>query len=168
MAQAPSVSPHATTPVRAVARILRGRLLDRRPMSTETRPSSPWFALVLLAVGSLGVAAAWVLLVLARNEQSSWMAVVAAADAALLLRLGRMRPGAWRALAGVTGTALAIAAANWGIVAGQLGKVVGLLPWESITRLGPSHAWTLMTAANPQQQLAWLVSALVIAAVASR
>ncbi len=137
-------------------------------MSTQPPPSTPLLALSLLLVGSLGVAAAWVLLVMSLNDQSSWMAVVAAFDAALLLRLGRMRPGAVRAIAGLVGTALAIALANWGIVAGQLGKVVGLLPWESIVRLGPSHAWTLISAANPIQQVAWLVSALVIAAVASR
>src|SRR3546814_6255870 len=55
------------------------------------RTSLPAFALLLS--GCLGIAAAWVLLALAIDSQAGWMAVVAALDAVLMLRLGRMRPG---------------------------------------------------------------------------
>jgi hypothetical protein len=123
---------------------------------------------VLLLIGSTGIAAAWVLLAFARDQQYSWMAVVAAIDAALLLRLARMPRGWPRAGWGVAATALAIAIANWGIAAAQIGRLVGLSPWESAIRLGPSHAWTLVSLANPAPQLAWLLLALVVAFVASR
>lgn len=128
----------------------------------------PLSALLLLMLGSAGIAAAWTLYAYARDEQASWMAVLAAADAALLLRLGRMPAGWPRALCALLGTALAIALANWMIAAAQVGKTVGLLPWESMQRLGTDYAWTLVTLANPPQQLAWLLAALVVAAVAGR
>jgi hypothetical protein len=109
-----------------------------------------------------------VLFAFASDRQASWIAVIAAVDAALLLRLGRM-PGGWmRSLCGTFGTALAIALANWGIVAAQMGKPMGLLPWESLFRLGPHFTWTLTTLVNDRVDLAWWGAALVVAAVASR
>ena len=53
------------------------------------------------------------------------------------------RPGWPRALAGTLATALAIAMANFGIAAAQMGRAVGMLPWESMAKLGLDHAWTL-------------------------
>ncbi len=129
---------------------------------------SPLFALALLLVGSFGIAAAWVLLVRAAGGQMSWVAVLAALDAALMLRLGAMRPGWGRAIAAVLGTALAIALANWGIVATQMGAPMGLLPWESLSRLGPDFVWMLTMLVNDRVDFAWWGAALVVAAVASR
>lgn len=137
-------------------------------MSRPAPRGSRWLAFLLLVVGSLGVAAAWILLGFAQDRQYSWMAVVAALDAALLLRLARM-PGGWvRSTWAVAATLVSIAVANWGIAAAQVGQLVGLLPWESALRLGPSHAWTLIVLANPAPQLAWLLLGLVVAAVAAR
>ena len=130
--------------------------------------SAPWLAIALALLGSCGFAAAWVLVASALGNQASWLAVLAAADAALLLRLGRMRPGLARAALGVATTALAIAIANWGIAAVEMGRLVGLLPWESAMRLGTSHAGTLLGMANGPVDLAWLAASLVIAAVACR
>lgn len=125
-------------------------------------------AIALLLLGSAGIAAAWILLADARGAQSSWMAVIAALDAAWLLRLARARPGTVRALAGATATALAIVIANFGIVASQLARPMGMLPWESALKLGPHHAWTLASLANSPVDLAWFAAGLVIAAVLSR
>ena len=125
-------------------------------------------AIALLLLGSLGIAAAWILVADSRNTQSSWMAVVAALDAAWLLRLARARPGALRALLGTAATALAIVVASWGIVAAQLARPMGMLPWESALKLGPHHAWTLACMANGAADLAWLGAGLVVAAVLSR
>jgi hypothetical protein len=134
-----------------------------------TSPSRlPPTALALLLIGSGGIAAAWILFSFASSTQASWMAVVAAVDAAVLLRLGRMPAGWLRSLCGVFGTALAIVLANWGIVATQIGNTMGLLPWESLFRLGPQFTWTLTTLVNDRVDLAWWGAALVVAAVASR
>jgi hypothetical protein len=149
-----------------------GMLSGFRPgaewMSPIPQTRIPLTALVLLLIGSSGIAAAWILFSFASGQQSSWIAVIAALDAAFLLRLGRM-PGSWiRSLCGVIGTALAIAMANWGIVAAQLGKEMGLLPWESIFRLGPHFTWTLTILVNDRVDLAWWGAALVVGAIASR
>ncbi len=125
-------------------------------------------ATALLLLGSFGIAAAWILLADARGTQTSWMAVIAAFDAAWLLRLARARPGLVRALVGMAATVLAIVVANFGIVAAQLARPMGMLPWESALKLGPQHAYTLATLANSPVDLAWIGAAIVIAAVASR
>ena len=87
-------------------------------MSEPVRPARArrWpLAIALLLLGSLGIAAVWILVADARNAQSSWMAVVAAVDAAWILRLTRARPGMLRALAGLLATALTIVVAGFGI-----------------------------------------------------
>ena len=45
---------------------------------------------------------------------------------------------------------------------------MGLKPWESITRLGPDHAWTLAQLANGPMDLVWMAAALVAAAWVAR
>lgn len=132
------------------------------------RPLQALFAPALVALGSCGFAAAWVLLAIARDRQCSWMAMFAAIDAVLLLRLARMPAGALRMLAALAATSLSIVLANWGIAAAQVGKLVGLLPWESASRLGLRYAWTLAGLANQPADLAWLAAALLLAAIASR
>lgn len=137
-------------------------------MSPSLSRQARWLAPTLLLIGSFGFAAAWVLLALARDTQCSWMAVLAAIDAALLLRLARMSPSWARSALAMAATVLVIVLANWGIAAGQIGKVMGLLPWESLARLGPDYAWTLATLANRPTDLAWLCAALVVAVIAAR
>lgn len=132
------------------------------------RPASSAFALGWLLLGSLGAAAAWVLVAMALDAQSSWMALVAAADAALIVRLVRLRPGLARAALGLGSTLLAVVAANWGIVAAWLGGYMGLLPWESMLKLGSGFAWLLVQLSNSPADMAWILLALVAAAVASR
>ena len=137
-------------------------------MDTSAASPARWLAPILMLVGSFGFAAAWILLAFAWDRQCSWMAILAALDAAVLLRLSRMDRGWGRAALAVASTMATIALANWGIAAAQMGRVMGLLPWESMTRLGPSFAWTLANLANPPVDLFWLAVALVVAAVASR
>jgi len=133
-------------------------------MPRSTRWLAPWLAVA----GSACFAAAWILLAQALGRQCSWMAVLAALDAALLLRLSRVHGGWARAAWGIAATVLAIVLANWGIVATRIGATVGLLPWESIRRLGMDHAWLLARLAHDAVDLAWLGAGLVVAAVASR
>lgn len=134
----------------------------------SSRPASPASAFALLGLASLGVAAIWVLLAMRLDRQCSWMAVVAAADAALVVRMLRLRPGALRALWGVLATAVAILAANWAIVASWLGRHMGLPPWDSMARLGPELGTVLVRLFNAPADLAWLAAALLVAAIASR
>ena len=137
-------------------------------MNDSPTRRSRWIAPALLVIGSFGFAAAWVLLALARDRQCSWMAILAAIDAALLLRMARMPRGWLRVSLAVIATASTIGLANWGIAAVQIGRIMGLLPWESMAKLGPFYAWTLANLANPPVDLLWLAAALVLAAIAAR
>ena len=125
-------------------------------------------AIGLLLLASAGIAAAWALLSLVTGRQNSWMALVAAIDAIVVLRLLHVRPGMTRAATALAATALSAALANWWIAAGQIGRSLGLLPWDSSLRLGPDYAWTLASLANRPVDLAWLLAALVFALIAGR
>lgn len=127
-----------------------------------------WLAPALLLLATLGCAAAWILVALASGRQSSWMAVVAAVDAAVLLRMARAPAGPRRAMAGAVATLATIALANWGIAAGEIGRSVGMLPWASAARLGPHYAWTLAELANGTIDRLWLAAAVAVAAIGSR
>ena len=134
----------------------------------STPKAFPRFALVLLVLGSTGVAAAWVAAAMVTGTQCAWMAVVAALDAAWLLRLAGAPRGGTRMAAGVLATATAIVLAHWGIVAAHLSGMMGLPFLDAMLRLGPSLAWTLSALANTTTDLALLALGLVVAAFASR
>lgn len=142
---------------------------SRAGMSAATSaPSSSWLPLLLMLLGIAGCIALWVLVAMATGRVSSWMAVVAALDAALLLRMSRVRPGPLRALWGVAATAAVVAVSVWTVLAGLLGRMLGLGPWEAASRLGADHAWTLFQTTHAAADFAWLAAGLVIAAVLSR
>jgi len=124
--------------------------------------------LALLSLGTAAVALAWVALATATGRQSNWMALVAAADAAWLLRLAGMPRGWPRAAWAAGATAAAVVLAHWGIIAAGIGSLVGLAPLDSALRLGPGLAWTVAQLLNGPQDVALLLSALALAAVAGR
>lgn len=137
---------------------------------TRTSPPRQHLAVQLgvLLLASAGAAAAWTLLAVALDTQGAWMAVVAAIDAALVLRFMRVPAGAARIALAVSATLVAIVLANWWIAGTQIGGMLGLLPWDAIPRLGPAHAWTLTGLANSTADLAWYGAALVAAGVLAR
>src|SRR5690606_12578178 len=73
-----------------------------------------------------------------------------------------------RVLAAVSGTLLVIVASNWLVIAGQLGRMLGLTPLQSALKLGGHHAWTLAQLANGPLELAMAALAVLVAAIASR
>jgi hypothetical protein len=127
-----------------------------------------WLAPALLLLATLGCAAAWILVALATGRQSSWMAVVAAVDAVAVLRIARMPAGAARATAAVAAPLATIALANWGIAAGEIGRSLGMLPWEAAARMGPGYAWTLAVLANAAADRLWLLASVALAAIGAR
>ena len=135
-------------------------------MTPEPVPTPRWFALPLLALGTLGFVSAWVLAALYLERQCAWLAPLAALDMVLLLAVSRWRAGAGRAAWAFVATAVAIALANFGIAAGELGKSFGLRPWESALMLGPDHARTLLEMANSPLDLAFYAAGLLVALVA--
>lgn len=120
-------------------------------------PALAWTA------GVLGMVALWTAVSLALRSPSGWLALVAALDLALLLRLSAMPAGRWRAVAAVTGTALAIALGYWFHAAISMGLMLGLQPVDSALRLGPVLAWELVRQATSYWDLAWALAALPLA-----
>jgi hypothetical protein len=116
-----------------------------------------------LAAGVLGTDAVWVLLAVAGNRPCSWMALLAAVDVALLLRLTGAPPGAARVALAVLATTLAVVLAQWLIVATQLGIVLGLQPLDSALRLGPALARQLLHLSLDRGDLAWMLVSLPLA-----
>lgn len=123
---------------------------------------------LLPVLGCLGFAAAWVLLARALASQASWLAPLAALDVVWMLHLGRVQPGWPRAVLAILSTLAIIALANWGIAATEIGRLMGLLPWESALRLGPDYARQLIQLANSRLDLIWYASGVVLAGVLAR
>ena len=132
--------------------------------NTVDRPF-PALALGLLLVVSLGFAAGWCLLAGTLESQVAGMAPLAAVDAVVMLRLGRMHADWRRPVWAVVATLATILLANWAIAALEIGRSMGLLPWDSALRLGPSYAWELLRLANGPAELAWYAAALALAAI---
>ncbi|RMH89471.1 hypothetical protein EBB59_10265 [Lysobacter pythonis] len=109
-----------------------------RPLPIASLPG-----LALLAMGAAGSAAIWVLASFALNIWSSLFAFIATLDIVWLARMARLRPGPWRAAQAMLATALAIALAQWWLLASDVGAQLGLLPWESIPKMGGGFVWTL-------------------------
>jgi hypothetical protein len=128
--------------------------------------SAPSWLLPLAALGAgvLGADAAWVTIAVASGRPCSWLALLAALDVALMLRLSGVRAGPGRMLVAVLATALAVALAQWLIVATQLGLMLGLQPLDSALRLGPALAGALMRLSLDRVDLAWLLASLPAAA----
>ena len=134
-----------------------------RPTDRST-PALRWLLPALAWVaGVLGMVAAWLAISLALRSPCGWLALVAAADLALMLRLAATPPGRARALAATAGTALAIAAGYWIYAASLMGMTLGLQPMASALRLGPVLAGELLRHATTGWDLAWALLALPLA-----
>ncbi|MEL1265647.1 hypothetical protein [Pseudoxanthomonas putridarboris] len=127
-------------------------------MSPALRRPPRWLSPVFLLLGGLSFVLIWVMLALYLQKQVGWMALLAAVDVVLMLRLGGMARGTGRSVLALLATLAVCALALWGIVATQLGFSLGLGPWDSALRLGAHHAWTLTTLANGT--LDWIALAL--------
>ena len=120
-------------------------------------PAVAWLA------GVAGMVAIWLAASLAIGMPSGWLALVAALDLAVLLRLAAMPAGPARAWAATAGTALAIVLSYWFVAATIIGLPMGLRPLESATRMGPVLAGELIRHASSGWDLAWALLALPLA-----
>lgn len=132
------------------------------PKNSAARWLLPGIALV---VGTLGMSAVWVAASVLSDRSCSWLALVAAIDMALLLRLTDAPKGRLRMVLGVGATALAVAISQWLIVATQLGVSLGLEPLASAVRLGPALAWQLGKLSLTGADWILMVASLPLAAI---
>ncbi len=125
------------------------------------------WALPLLALlaGIAGISAVWVAISQLSGSTSSWLALVAAVDVALLLRLTDAPAGRARTLVAVLATALAVVLAHWMMAAIRMGDLIGLTPLASALRLGAVLAWQVSSLALDRVDWVWLLAALPLAAI---
>jgi hypothetical protein len=121
--------------------------------------------LLALVAGIAGISAVWVAVAVLSGSPCSWLALVAAIDMAVLLRLTHAPAGRARMLLSVLGTALAIALAHWMLASIRMGVLVGLAPLDSALRMGPVLAWELAKLALGRVDWVWLLAALPLAAI---
>jgi len=130
--------------------------------------SAWWPGAGLLLLGSLGFAAAWILLGSRYERLFTPLAVLAALDIALVLHLARVRCGARRAILAALVTAACMFMAIGGLICTRIGLQLGLSPWEAAQRLGVAPAWQIAVLSLDRVDLAWLLAGLVVAVVLSR
>ena len=139
------------------------------PSPSPTRSGLAWaFRVACLLGACAGFTAIWVILASATGRQHSWMALLGALDVIWVMRLLGWPAGPRRGWVAMVATALIAAAANWWIIAVQMGAMMGYTPLESALRLGAHYAWTLAQLANGPLDALLIVGALALAAVASR
>lgn len=110
-------------------------------MSVKTSTSTSLALFVALMV-MLGIAAAWGTASLFLHSPCSWMALVTAADAAIVLRLAGLARGRARARWSVLVAVLAILAGGFAVAALQIGAAFGSVPHEAVWNIGPGLART--------------------------
>jgi len=120
----------------------------------------------LLLLGSLGFAAAWILIGNRVGSLCSPLALVAALDAALLLHLARVRRA--RVLLALMVTLGAALLAIAGLVMFRAGQTLALSPWEVLQRLGLEGIALIAEMSVTQVDLGWLLAGAVLAVVLAR
>ena len=116
--------------------------------------------LVLLLVGMLGVIAAWSIVAYATDSRSGWMALAVAADAALLLRIGKYPAGSERVLLALLATVAAILAGYWLVAALPIAAAMGQLPFVAASHMGLDFTWTVIRLGNTP--LDWLCGGVAL------
>lgn len=114
----------------------------------------------MLLLGGSVATLAWIVLALGNDRQSSWMAVVAALQVSWMLHLGTLPRGRLRLAITLASVLAIIVLANWGIIAGRIGMMMGLDLVLSAQRLGPHLAWTYASLFNGLVDVLWLLAAL--------
>ncbi|HEU0152574.1 MAG TPA: hypothetical protein VFQ84_04425 [Arenimonas sp.] len=132
--------------------------------TNRSRTARAWLLpLLALGVGVLGMVALWLAVYLYFRSTAGWLAVLAALDIVFMMRLAAAPAGRLRASLALAGTAAAIAASYWMMVATQMGLLLGLSPLESSQRLGPVLAGELVRHATSPWDIAWAALALALA-----
>jgi len=143
-------------------------LPDLSPPATRTSAAATVFSLFASMAAIAGVAAIWTGISLVTRSNAGWMAVVAAFDAALLLRLAGYRPGNDRALFALIVMLATTALAAFLIATTAIGLPMGLRPYHAVGRMSLELAWLFVQANSGWVELGWLGAASVLAWKAGR
>ena len=132
-----------------------------------SRVSALAWALPLVATlaGIAGMAGAWVAVGALSGSSISWLALVAALDVSLLLRLTHAPPGRMRYAVAVLATLAIVALSQWFLAATRVGALVGLEPLASAWRLGPALGWQVVKLSLDRVDWILLLASLPLAAI---
>jgi hypothetical protein len=138
-------------------------------MSTSIRisPNAALYAIfvaLLLALGAIVHAGAWLIAAALGNGHAGWMALFAALGTVVLLRFVGIAPGTSRAILALLGTAATIALGNWLVAALPIAQAMNLTPLEAALRMGPHFCWMLVSLGNAPLDWLWVALALALAA----
>jgi hypothetical protein len=133
--------------------------------STQRRPTVAVtvFAALVSVVAIAGVGAIWAGVSLIVGGNAGWMALVAALDAALLLRLSGYPKGSERAFFAVMITLATTAFAGYLIATARIGLAMGLRPAEAIGRMSLELGWLYVESNSGWVELGWLAGACLLA-----
>jgi glucan phosphoethanolaminetransferase (alkaline phosphatase superfamily) len=131
--------------------------------SPAPHPAGVLLALTACIVAIFGIAAIWAGISAVTRSQCGWMAVIAALDAALLLRLAVWPPGSGRAAIALVVTLMTVLLANYFVAATQIGLSMGMRPVESVPRMSLELASLYASSNNGWVELLWLGLASAVA-----
>ncbi len=134
-----------------------------RPQRQRASLRSTLFLLVAAAVAIAGVAAIWTGAALITRGNAGWMALVAALDAALLVRLAGYPRGSDRAVAATLITGATAVAAGFLLATARIGLAMGLRPADAVGRMSLDLAWLYVSSNAGLIELGWLLGALLLA-----
>jgi len=130
---------------------------------TRMRSSTLLLASLTGIAAVAGVAAIWAGVSIFMRSNAPWMAVLAALDAALLLRLSGMVPGRSRASAAVAIVVLTTMLAGFFISAARIGFSLGLRPADALWRMSSELSWLYVSANAGWPELLWLLAGCALA-----
>ncbi len=127
-------------------------------------PQHPLLIAVMLVPGFFVFAGAWLAVAAACNSRVGWMALLAALNSIVLLRLARTRSGATRALLAVLVTGVSIALGEWLLAGLPISRQMDQSPLEAARRMGADFSWLLIQLGNTPLDWGLVVVALALAA----
>jgi hypothetical protein len=125
--------------------------------------ASHWLAISACAVAVVGVAAVWTGVSMIVRGPCAWFAVLAALDAALLLRLANWPPGRSRVALALGVVALTVVCAAYFIATAQIGHAMGMRPYEALPLMSFDLASLYARSNVGWAEGLWLALALVVA-----
>lgn len=120
---------------------------------------------VALVAGCAGMVGAWVAAGSLSGSSLSWLALVAALDVAMLLRLTQAPASRARILLAVLATGAIVVASQWLLAATRVGVLVGMQTLASAARLGPALGWQVVQLSLDRVDWVWLLASLPLAAI---
>lgn len=136
--------------------------------SIQRKPPSRLLLATLAVTITLGLSAAWTAVAVITGSLAAWMALVAAVDAAVLLRIAGHRPGMARAATGLSITLATIACSAVLVAAARIGQELGMRPVAALDRISAEMVPMWLAAQLGPTDLAWLAAGAVLAFLGSR